>query len=117
MSFNGGILHGTSLTNSGSISFVSNTTSGMGLNTTLTNLASGTLNFPDGALLGADAFGGGGTFPSLINNGTINKTGTATGGFSSENGASFAVGTVLDALDRRIRQHARAFHYCWRRCR
>ena len=28
-----------------------------------------------------------------------------------------AVATVLDALDRRIRQHARAFRYCWRRRR
>ncbi|HEY1686274.1 MAG TPA: RHS repeat-associated core domain-containing protein [Tepidisphaeraceae bacterium] len=88
MTFFSGIMHGSSLNNSGTIDFDSNTTSGMGLNTTLTNQGSGTLSFADGALLGFDTYGTGGSFPNVINYGAITKTGSASGGFSSENGAA-----------------------------
>ena len=37
--------------------------------------------------------------------------------FAADPEAPVAVATVLDALDRRVSQHAGAFRYCWRRCR
>lgn len=95
----GGVFHGAQFSNSGTID--ANDSVGLGLNTTLSNLANGIINISDGGVIGTDTYGTGGSFPILVNYGKINKIGTSTGGFEADtnNGAMTLedIGGTIDA--------------------